>query len=61
MLTHTPLTISRTHLPGGMESLHPDIWRASQLARDNHATLSSGYVALNEELPNGGLAFGSAH
>ncbi|MFZ6861019.1 translesion DNA synthesis-associated protein ImuA [Undibacterium sp. Ji67W] len=58
MFSQTPLPISRTHLPGGMESLHPDIWRASQLAHDNHATLSSGYVALNKELPNGGWPLG---
>ena len=58
MPTQTSLPIGRTHAPGGMENYHPAIWRASQLAHDMSTTVTSGYVALDQELPNGGWPLG---
>ncbi len=34
--------------------IHPALWRASQLAQGRQHVVSTGYVALNRELPDGG-------
>jgi len=54
MLAQTSLPINRTHEPYGMKSNHQTIWSASQLAHDMRTTATSGYVALDQKLPNGG-------
>ncbi|QOT82145.1 hypothetical protein F7R26_038390 (plasmid) [Cupriavidus basilensis] len=36
------------------ESIHPALWKASQLARVNGRTVSTGYPVLTAELPGGG-------
>lgn len=41
------------------ESIHPSLWRASQIARVDDDTLDTGYAALSAELPGGGWPFGS--
>ncbi|CAP63797.1 MULTISPECIES: translesion DNA synthesis-associated protein ImuA [Cupriavidus] len=41
------------------ETIHPSLWVASQLARDNARTASTGYTALDKELPGGGWPIGS--
>lgn len=42
-----------------MESLHPDVWRASQLAAPGSRTVASGFANLDGELPGGGWPTGS--
>ncbi|MBF4004293.1 recombinase RecA [Burkholderia pseudomallei] len=37
-----------------LESLHPSLWRGSQLARGGPRTVDTGYAALSVELPGGG-------
>jgi len=37
-----------------LESLHPALWRAHQLGRGGTSTWSSGFAALDAELPGGG-------
>ncbi|KVE26946.1 recombinase RecA [Burkholderia singularis] len=37
-----------------LESLHPSLWRGSQLARGGPRTLDTGFASLSAELPGGG-------
>ncbi|MFP3559256.1 translesion DNA synthesis-associated protein ImuA [Paraburkholderia sp. SIMBA_049] len=46
----------RTPLP---ESIHPALWRASQLARGRVSTVDTGYPVLSHELPGGGWPVGA--
>ena len=57
-MTQLHLPTDRTHRQHGLESRYPGIWRASQLAHDMGATIHTGYVALNQELPNAGWPLG---
>jgi protein ImuA len=41
------------------ETIHPSLWRASQLARVRSRTLDTGYAALSAELPGGGWPVGA--
>jgi protein ImuA len=41
------------------ESIHPSLWRASQLARGQQSTVDTGYPALSQELPGGGWPIGA--
>jgi protein ImuA len=41
------------------ESIHPSLWRASQLARGSGRTLDTGCEALARELPGGGWPLGT--
>jgi hypothetical protein len=41
------------------ESIHPSLWRASQLARGRISTVDTGYPSLSAELPGGGWPIGS--
>lgn len=41
-----------------LESLHPSLWRGSQLARGGPRTVDTGYAALSVELPGGGWPVG---
>lgn len=41
-----------------LQELHPALWRASQLAHGTAKTVASGYMALNQELPDGGWPLG---
>lgn len=41
------------------ESLHPSLWRASQLARSNARCLDTGYPALSSQLPGAGWPLGN--
>ncbi|WP_231337399.1 translesion DNA synthesis-associated protein ImuA [Paraburkholderia sprentiae] len=41
------------------ESIHPSLWRASQLARGRLSTVDTGYPALSRELPGGGWPVGA--
>ncbi|CAG4900152.1 translesion DNA synthesis-associated protein ImuA [Paraburkholderia saeva] len=41
------------------ETIHPSLWRASQLARVRGGTLDTGYAALSAELPGGGWPCGA--
>ncbi|RXZ38810.1 translesion DNA synthesis-associated protein ImuA [Oxalobacteraceae bacterium CAVE-383] len=41
------------------ESIHPSLWRASQLARGMNRCIDSGHAALSAELPGGGWPVGS--
>lgn len=41
------------------ETIHPSLWRASQLARGTGAYVKSGYAALSLELPGGGWPAGA--
>ncbi|MEX3973202.1 translesion DNA synthesis-associated protein ImuA [Paraburkholderia caribensis] len=41
------------------ESIHPALWRASQLARGRVSTVDTGYPALSHELPGGGWLIGA--
>jgi protein ImuA len=41
------------------ESLHPALWRASQLAQGAVRCLDTGYAALSAQLPGGGWPLGS--
>jgi protein ImuA len=41
------------------ESIHPSLWRASQLARGRLSTVDTGYPVLSQELPGGGWPIGS--
>lgn len=47
---------ARTPLP---ESIHPALWRASQLARGRVSTVDTGYPVLSHELPGGGWPIGA--
>lgn len=40
------------------ESLHPSLWRGSQLARGGVRTVETGYAPLSAELPGGGWPVG---
>jgi len=42
-----------------LESLHPSLWRGSQLARGGARTVGTGYPALSAELPGGGWPVGA--
>ncbi|PVX83633.1 translesion DNA synthesis-associated protein ImuA [Paraburkholderia unamae] len=42
-----------------IEDIHPDLWRASQLASARARTVASGYEALDAELPGHGWPTGS--
>ncbi len=44
--------------PIPLESLHPSLWRGSQLARGGSRTIATGYPALSAELPGGGWPVG---
>ncbi|KDR40282.1 translesion DNA synthesis-associated protein ImuA [Caballeronia glathei] len=46
-------------LPKNVESIHPSLWRGSQLARAHGKTVDSGYAALSAELPGGGWPLGT--
>ncbi|QJE01042.1 translesion DNA synthesis-associated protein ImuA [Massilia forsythiae] len=41
------------------ESLHPSLWRASQLARSGTRCIDTGHAALSAQLPGGGWPTGS--
>ncbi|MBC8740407.1 translesion DNA synthesis-associated protein ImuA [Paraburkholderia sp. UCT31] len=41
------------------ESIHPSLWRASQLARGDGRCVETGYPALSGELPGGGWPVGA--
>jgi len=41
------------------ESIHPALWRASQLARSYGRTVDTGYADLSDQLPSGGWPVGS--
>ena len=41
------------------ESLHPSLWRASQLARSSTRCIDTGHPALSAQLPGGGWPTGS--
>lgn len=41
------------------ESIHPALWRASQLARGRVSTVDTGYPVLSQELPGGGWPIGA--
>ncbi|WP_084162742.1 translesion DNA synthesis-associated protein ImuA [Paraburkholderia bannensis] len=41
------------------ETIHPDLWRASQLGSAGHRTVRSGFDALDAELPGQGWPAGS--
>jgi cell division inhibitor SulA/protein ImuA len=45
-------------LPKHVESIHPALWRGSQLARAYGKTIDTGYAALSAELPGGGWPLG---
>ncbi|HDR9613290.1 TPA: recombinase RecA, partial [Burkholderia aenigmatica] len=40
------------------ESLHPSLWRGSQLARGGPRTIDTGFASLSAELPGGGWPVG---
>ncbi|WP_250481764.1 translesion DNA synthesis-associated protein ImuA [Caballeronia sp. NCTM5] len=46
-------------LPQHIESIHPSLWRGSQLARAYGKTVDTGYAALSAELPGGGWPLGA--
>ncbi|WP_404983516.1 MULTISPECIES: translesion DNA synthesis-associated protein ImuA [unclassified Caballeronia] len=46
-------------LPKHVESIHPALWRGSQLARAYGKTVDTGYAALSAELPGGGWPLGA--
>ncbi|MDR5763118.1 translesion DNA synthesis-associated protein ImuA [Caballeronia sp. LZ035] len=46
-------------LPKHVESIHPSLWRGSQLARAYGKTVDTGYAALSAELPGGGWPLGA--
>jgi protein ImuA len=46
-------------LPQHIESIHPALWRGSQLARVYGKTVETGYAALSAELPGGGWPLGA--
>ncbi len=46
-------------LPKDIESLHPSLWRGTQLARAHGRTVDTGYAALSAELPGGGWPLGT--
>ncbi|MDR5878791.1 translesion DNA synthesis-associated protein ImuA [Caballeronia sp. LZ032] len=46
-------------LPEHIESIHPALWRGSQLARAYGKTIDTGYAALSAELPGGGWPVGA--
>jgi protein ImuA len=46
-------------LPEDIESIHPALWRATQLARAKGRTVDTGYAALSDELPGGGWPLGT--
>lgn len=46
-------------LPQDIESIHPSLWRGSQLARAAGRTVETGYAALSAELPGGGWPRGT--
>ena len=42
-----------------VESIHPNLWFGSQLARAYRKTVDTGYAALSAELPGGGWPLGA--
>lgn len=48
-----------TDSPSAPESLHPSLWRASQLARAGTRCIDTGHQALSAQLPGGGWPTGS--
>lgn len=42
-----------------LDALHPDIWRASQLARNATRCVDTGHAVLSRQLPNGGWPTGN--
>lgn len=42
-----------------LAALHPDIWRASQLARNATRCIDTGHAVLSRQLPNGGWPLGA--
>ncbi|WP_322998824.1 translesion DNA synthesis-associated protein ImuA [Castellaniella sp.] len=46
-------------LPVRPETIHPSLWRASQLARGGAVCVDTGHAALSPELPGGGWPVGS--
>jgi protein ImuA len=46
-------------LPKDIESLHPSLWRGTQLARAHGRTVDTGYATLSAELPGGGWPLGT--
>lgn len=49
----------RTTSTNSLETLHPSLWRASQLARGVLRCIDTGHAALSAELPGGGWPAGS--
>ena len=47
-----------TDSPSAPESLHPSLWRASQLARSSTHCIDTGHPALSAQLPGGGWPTG---
>ena len=41
------------------ESLHPALWKASQLARAHTRCIDTGHPALSNQLPGGGWPIGT--
>ncbi|MDE1184279.1 translesion DNA synthesis-associated protein ImuA [Paraburkholderia sp.] len=58
-MSSTPLSTPVTSLLAHPETLHPSLWRASQLARSRARTVDTGYAALSAELPGGGWPLGA--
>src|SRR5260370_34189244 len=46
-------------LPKHVESIHPALWRATQLACAYGKTIDTGYAALSEQVPGGGWPVGT--
>jgi protein ImuA len=46
-------------MPLSAESIHPSLWRASQLARGRGRVVDTGYPTLSAELPDGGWPLGA--
>jgi len=46
-------------LPEHLESIHPALWRGSQLARAYGRTVDTGYPALSAQLPGAGWPVGT--
>ncbi|MGI4813587.1 MAG: translesion DNA synthesis-associated protein ImuA [Janthinobacterium lividum] len=45
-------------LPVNLDTIHPSLWRASELGHSTGHTLETGYPALSAELPGGGWPLG---
>lgn len=54
--TYAPMPLDNT---SALESLHPSLWRASQLARSSTRVVDTGHPILNAQLPSGGWPISS--